>query len=181
MKTILPLLAAVLLAAGCSKKVEYVHYEDPTGFSADVPAKWPRLKDPDLTHKPSAMMEWVGVDAPQYAGEILGAVIHVSRISRKREDVPPKLSWEKYSADFLAPAEKIFANQSGDTAEATKETTLQDRSPFHTLAPTAIKTDLVVLRTPDAYWVLNYTATKENFDKYAPAFERLKATAKPGR
>lgn len=181
MRLPLVLAAAALVLTACSKKPQYVRYEDPTGFSADVPASWPKTGDKDLTRKPVAMMSWVGADRPQDEGQILGAVLHVTRVSRRREDLPPKQSWDKYAAQWLAPSDRLFAGKSGDVAEYANETTVRHDGGLHAPQAIPIKAVAVVLRTPDAYWVLNYTATKDNFDKYAAAFERLKATAKPGR
>lgn len=181
MKRTIPLVlaAAALVLAGCSKKGAYARYEDPTGFSAEVPATWPRDGDKDLTRRPVAMMSWVGADQPQDEGVALGAVLHVTRVSRKREDLPPRWSWPKYQAEWLNRPDQLFAKGKGDLAEYAEEGTVENK--LHGLAPTLIKTDTVVLRTPDAYWVLNYSATQDKFGQHLAAFERLKATAKPGR
>lgn len=172
-------LVVLLLTAACSKPQAYVAFSDPSGFSADVPSGWTRSGDADFSRRPVAVLTWIGVMTAQDEGIPIGAVINVTRVSRKREDLKDERSWQRYKADWLDRSESLFAKTMGDSAAFTQKFTMENK--LHGLKPTAIQLEDVVLRTPDAYWVLDYRATTALYDKHRPAFERLKKTAKPGQ
>lgn len=172
-------LLALLLAGACAKKLTFEPYKDASGLSAEVPAGWSRLGDPDLTRKPIAVATWVGKLVAEDEGTPIGAVINITRISRKPANLQKGQDWGRYKADWLDRSDALFAKEKGDGASFRQEFVLKNKT--HGLAPTNMRLEDLVLRTDDAYWVLDYRATAELFDKYYPAFQRLKASAKPGR
>lgn len=178
MRRALPLTLA-LLACACGKKLTFEPYQDASGFAAEVPSGWSRIGDADLTRKPVAVATWIGKAIADDEGTPIGAVINVTRISRKPADLQKGQDWARYKADWLDRTDALFFKAKGDAASFRQEFTLGNKT--HGLPPTPMRLEDVVLRTDDAYWVLDYRATAELFDRYYPAFEKLKASAKPGR
>jgi hypothetical protein len=177
MKSAFPILL-MLAAWACGRPPSFELYEDASGFSAEIPSGWTRLGDADLTRRPVAVATWVGQVIAEDEGRPIGVVLNVTRISRKRSDLQKGRDWSRYKADWLDRSDALFAKSGGDTASFQQGFMLQNKT--HGLPPTAMRLEDFVIRTNDAYWVLDYRATVALFEKHHPTFARLKASFKPG-
>lgn len=183
-----PLFFAVLLTAvGCSHKPSFQQFKDASGvFAADLPSNWHRGGQDDLGRRPAATMTWVGEVAEESEGRQLGAMIHISRFQRK--DVPSDFKKSTldpadtmFSPDPLpadAPANIASLTISGHPARRYRRDfeAVLGGGLHQTKGPFAMRLEDIVVQTPDAYYVLEYRATKALFDKHYQAFERLAST-----
>jgi len=167
----LSLCLAAILAGGCTKAPSYEHYQDPAGFSLEAPKDWPRDPDPAPAGKLASRTEFIGEAEPQDEGLILGAVLTVTRLSRKANDKMLASTKALFPDDAATPAEtKVFARD----YEHGGPTPMHQGSvavPMHVEGK--------VFRTADAYFVVELRAVRDRFEKHRPAFDRALSTFKP--
>ena len=168
MKTI---LACALLVAGCSKVPTYEPYRDPAGFSLEAPKEWPRDADPAPAGKLATRTEFVGEAQPQDEGVILGAVLTVTRLSRKA------------GAKMLADTKALFPDDAATAAESkpfARDYEHGGSTPMHQGAKAVpMHVEGKVFRTADAYFVVELRAVRDRFEKHRPSFDRALATFRP--
>lgn len=181
---LLPVLLAVI---GCSQEPSYREFKEASGeFAADIPLKWLRDGQDDLRRVPAASMTWIAEVAEESEGNQVGAMIHISRFQRK--DAP-----SNFKKSTLDPTDMMFGSgplPPGAPANVSSLTmsghpARRYRRDFEAVlgggmhpakGPIAMRLEDIVVQTPDAYYVLEYRATKALFDKHYQAFERLAAT-----
>jgi hypothetical protein len=195
MRAFLPLAAALALVS-CARAPEFERYDDPSGdYRLDAPKGWQHWGNADRKAKPIRAVMFVGKISSQDEGIPLGAVLSVTKLYRRRADYPGKRSaYERYRKDVLMPSAAIFGDAGTNLPKAVAKLLPQgvrdERlaglpaksygreyehfNKIHMPAPVAMKLEDVVLRTPEAYFVLEYRATTELFDRYHYAFERAK-------
>lgn len=104
-------------------------------------------------------------------------MIGVTRLSRRPPAGPGPLNWERYRADWLDRSDKLFPPTAvGNEASFREDFEMRDK--LHGLQATKMRLEDIVIRTPEFYWVLDYRATVELFDKYYPDFQRFAKSAK---
>ncbi|UPT73040.1 MAG: hypothetical protein M0D55_14190 [Elusimicrobiota bacterium] len=185
------ILSVVILATimGCSKKTAYGDFTEATGqFTAQLPSNWHRDGHDDLSRSPMAVMTWIAEISAEKEGQQIGAMIHINRFRRK--DVPP--AFKKATLD---PTDAMFGKGPlpPGAPDRIADLTVEGfparlyRRDFETVlgggmhsvkGPFKMTLEDVVVQTPDSYYVLEYRATAELFEKYHPAFRRLVETIK---
>lgn len=193
------LLAAALAAAACAKKPDFEVFRDPSGqVAVEVPSGWGRDGDDGLGRKPMSAVSFVGEVAVQDEGVPLGAVLSVTRFSRNRSDYPAEKAVREYwETNVLLPTEALFGDvrpskpaikEPEGLAKDVRDATLGGLAgksyrreyvhraggrPLHgQIREVPMRLVGVIVRTPEAYFVLEYRATKTLFDKHYPAFEK---------
>jgi hypothetical protein len=167
------LSVALILAAGCWKAPSYELYRDAgAGFSLEVPKGWPRDADPAPGGKPAVTTEFIGDAQPQDHGIALGAVLTVTRLSRKA------------GVKMLAPTKALFPDDAATPAESkpyTRDYEHGGPTPMHQdAAPIPMRVEGRVFRTADAFFVVEMRAVRGKFEKNRHALERALATFRPG-
>lgn len=167
------ILSALILSAGCRKAPSYEAYRDAgAGFSLEAPKGWPRDADPAPAGKLAATTEFIGDAEPQAEGVALGAVLTVTRLSRK--------AGEK----LLAPTKALFPDDAATPAESkpyARDYEHGGPTPMHQDAATIpMRVEGKVFRTADAFFVVELRAVRAKFEKNRPALERALATFRPG-
>lgn len=165
------LCLALALSAACSKAPVYEAYRDPAGFSLEAPKDWPRDADPAPAGKLASRTEFIGDAEPQDEGVILGAVLSVTRLSRKAGD------------KMLAPTKALFPDDAATAAVSkpyTRDYEHGGPTPMHQgAAAIPMHSEGKVYRTADAYFVVELRAVREKFEKHRPALDRALATFRP--
>jgi len=165
------LCAALLLSAACRKAPSYEPYRDAAGFSLEAPKEWPRDADPAPAGKLASRTEFIGEAEPQDEGVILGAVLSVTRLSRKAGD------------KMLAPTKVLFPDDAATAAESkpyTRDYEHGGPTPMHQgAAAVPMHVEGKVYRTADAFFVVELRAVRDRFEKHRPSLERALATFRP--
>lgn len=167
------ILAALFISVGCKKAPSYEAYHDAgAGYSLEAPNGWPRDADPSPAGKPAVTTEFIGDAQPQDEGIALGAVLTVTRLSRK--------AGEK----MLAPTKALFPDDSATPAESkpyARDYEHGGPTPMHQdAAPIPMRVEGRVFRTADAFFVVEMRAVRGKFDKNRHALDRALATFRPG-
>lgn len=192
-------LGLVAGLAACRPAPHPVAYADPSGFfRSEIPDNWRRDGDKDLSRKPVAVVAFIGEMQSQDEGIPVGAIINVTRISRVKADVPGgdkgfaafQKNWLfRSDALFGGPEEVVPENQKALLSLRVDDETIgglkakvyrqayRQGNPIHSANAPAMRLEDAVVQTPRAYYVLEYRATKDLFDKYYPAYQRFKAAA----
>ncbi len=163
---------------------------------------WRRDGDKDLSRKPVAVVSFIGEVQADDEGVPLGAVINVTRIARAKADVPGgDKGFAAYQKNWLFRSDALFGgpkdvlpeNQkpllalpiSDETVGGLKAKVYRqeftESNPVHNSNSVAMRLEDAVVQTPEAYYVLEYRATKELFDKHYPVYQRFKAAATFGK
>ena len=166
------LLAVLILVVGCWKAPSYESYRDAgAGFSLEVPKGWPYDTDPAPVGKPAVTTEFIGDAQPQDQGIVLGAVLTVTRLSRK--------GGEK----MLAPTKALFPDDAAMPAVSkpyARDYEHGGPTPMHqNAAPIPMRVEGRVFRTVDAFFVVEMRAVRGKFEKNRHALERALATFRP--
>lgn len=167
----LSLCLALVATAGCSKGPSYEPYRDPVGYSLEVPKGWPRDADPAASVKPASRIEFIGDAEPQDEGLILGAVLSVTRLSRKAGD------------RVLASTKALFPDDAA--TEAVSKPLSRDYehggpTPLHQGSiAVPMHAEGKVFRTADAFFVVELRAVRTKFEKHRHALEHALATFRP--
>ena len=167
------LLAVPILVVGCWKAPSYEPYRDAgAGFSLEAPKGWPRDTDPAPDGKPAVTTEFIGDAQPQDQGIALGAVLTVTRLSRKA------------GGRMLAPTKALFPDDAATPAESkpyARDYEHGGPTPMHQdVAPIPMRVEGRVFRTADAFFVVEMRAVRGKFEKNRHALERALATFRPG-
>lgn len=183
------LLGLALLAAACSKPVEYAEYRDPVGaFTVQMPRDWPADSKGPYPEWPAHKTEWIGEVADEHEGVAIGSIYTIWRMSRK-----PNAQQKRYQEQMLAATDALFADEAppdvmvapgefqGHPAVAfQRELTENLGGGMHgKLRAHPSRISGVAIQTPDWYYVLEYRAVLPLFDKNLPVFQNLRATFKP--
>lgn len=177
-----PLIAALLaILAACSLPMTYVEYQEPGGdFSVQVPSHWAIDERGAFSRKPVGEVWWMGKVVDQHEGIPIGVMLFVRRIDRRSTGTTlaetDALFSGKHPKDVLVQSLEF----SGKTARAFNrdyEETLGGGM-HGKLRSYPARTAGVAIQTPDAYYVLEYRAVRDQFDKYFPIFERLRSSFK---
>jgi hypothetical protein len=191
-RTVLLAVAAASLFA-CSRELVWQRYADASGLvSVDIPKSWPLAVSGDLNRLPVSSLTFVGEEKPQDEGVFLGATIHVTRVARADADMPRgEPAHGRYVATWIAPADVIFgASPESLPLEARKDLPkVSDATLGGKPAKTYgreyeyvnqvrgirlwLKLVDVVVRTDKAYYMIEYRAPRDTFEKNRPVFERF--------
>ncbi len=166
------LVAALILVAGCRKAPSYEVYRDAAaGYAFEAPKGWPRDADPAPAGKPAVTTEFIGDAQPQDEGVALGAVLAVTRLSRKA------------GAKMLAPTKALFPDDAATPAESkpyARDYEHGGPTPLHQdAAPVPMRVEGRVFRTAEAFYIVEMRAFRGKFDKNRHALERALATFRP--
>jgi hypothetical protein len=179
----------MLLAAGCSRQLEYAEYKDPAGgFTAQMPKSWDAVARGPFPEWPARKTEWIGEVADQHEGVAIGAIYTVWKMSRK----PTKLQ-KKYADSMLAATDALFADEApADVMVAPGEALGYSARAFQRELTENLGGGLhgpvrshpsrisgVAIQTPEWYYVLEYRAVLPLFDKDLPVFQKLRESFKP--
>jgi hypothetical protein len=182
---------AALMASSCAQKPVFELYRDPGGdYSLEVPKGWPRAGNADLKRKPNSVISFIGRNEPSDEGTPLGAVLYVTKFYRQRSDFPGDAKgFDAYRQEVLAPSEALFGAgplpagaprvsdmRLGGLAAKTYRRDYEHFNRLHMPKPVAMRLEDVVIQTREAFYVLEYRATSELFDRYHYAFEKAKAS-----
>jgi hypothetical protein len=165
------LFLAVLAAAACGKKAPtYEAFKDAErGFSLEAPKEWAREAGP--AGKPAVVTEFIGDAQPQDEGVALGAVLTVTRLSRKA------------APGILKETKALFSDDATTAAESkpySRDYEHGGSSPMHQgAAPVPMRVEGKVFRTADAFYVVELRGVRSKFDANRPVLERALATFKP--
>ena len=185
------LLLAALLASACAGKPAFEPYRDPAGdYSLEAPKGWPREGNADLKRRPSSVVSFVGVPEPSDEGTPLGAVLYVTKFYRLRSDFPgDDKAFAAYKKEVLVPSDALFGEgpmpsdapvvsdtQLGGLPAKTYRRDYEHFNRLHMPRPVPMRLEDVVARTPEAYYVLEYRAAREFFDRHHAVFERAKSS-----
>lgn len=167
------ILAGLIVSAGCRKAPMYEPYRDAgAGYSLEAPKGWPRDADPAPAGKLARTTEFIGDAQPQAEGVALGAVLTVTRLSRK--------AGEK----ILAPTKALFPDDASTPAESkpyARDYEHGGPTPMHEGAgPVSMRVEGKVFRTADAFFVVELRAVRGKFEKNRHALERALETFRPG-
>lgn len=180
----------LLLLAACTKPLSFVEYKEPGGeFTVQVPSGWQADERGPFTRRPVAEVWWLGEMVAQHEGWPLGVMLFVRRFDRHPD--PPNT---RYRNGTLANHDVLFMDKELKGVSVSKgehsgfparwvandkwiETTGDNL--FHGPVkryPSRLRA--VVIRTPDYYYVLEYRAVNDRFEKYLPAFNTLVSSFK---
>lgn len=184
-------LAFVLvLLAGCTKPLSFVEYQEPGGeFVVMAPSGWQADARGPFARRPVAEVWWLGEMVAQHEGWPLGVMLFVRRLDRH-----PDPRNTRYRNGTLANHDDLFANKDLKGISVTKgehsgyparwvandkwvETT-GDNLLHGPVKEYPSRLRAVVIQTPGFYYVLEYRAVNDRFEKYLPAFEMLVSSFK---
>lgn len=168
-------LVAFLVISACARNIEFQTYSDPSkDFVLQVPKGW--LQEA-INRRPTSVASFVGEVTDQDEGIPLGAVLYVTKFYRYRADHPgSNAGYEAYLKDVLLPLDVLFgaspeklpAEIRKKLASPVNETQLsglpaktyrrdfEHYNPFHMSRSYQMRLEDVVIRTPTAYYVLEY-------------------------
>lgn len=193
-------VAVMELLGACSRQ-GYETCSDPEGNgSFEVPKGWAREGNAGLGHKPVSTALFVGYVAAQDEGIPLGAVLSVTKLYRQRSaPAGGDKAFQDFRKTVLLPTEVLFGQAPTSAlpeelrkglAGGVEDTMLGGCRPTyrrefaHYNRPAyaqAARPASGGCRHPDAggfYFVLEYRATCELFEKHCEAFQRAKASFK---
>jgi hypothetical protein len=180
-------LGLALLAAGCSKPLEYAEYRDPAGgFTASMPKTWDANAKGPFPEWPARKTEWIGEVADQHEGIAIGSIYTVWKMSRK-----PTAKQKKYADSMLAATDALFADEApqdvmvapgefqGHAAVAFQRELTENLGEGGKLRSHPSRISGIAIQTEDWYYVLEYRATLTLFEKNLPVFQKLRESFKP--
>lgn len=188
------LLCAALSVLGCSRESAWQRYDDGSGdVSVEVPKSWPMIDDPDLKRRPVAMLTFLGEEKPQDEGRPLGALIHVTRVTRVTAEMPAEAKARaRFTESWITPPDVLFGapvellppearknlpkvsdTTLGGKAAKTYEREYEYVNRAHGNVEVWIRLIDVVVRTDKAYYMIEYSAPRDRFEKHRPVFERF--------
>jgi len=185
------LLALMVASAACSSKPSFEPFREASGeFSVDAPHGWGVDYNDSFTRKPIASVSWVGELTDGSEGAVIGSVVEIRKLWRRPEDHPEPKTFTRYRMNVLEPTEALF----GGTAPrdiATADAILSGRAArsYRRVFEQTNKGGLhgavkrypsrvegVVLKTPEAFYVLEYRATEPLFERHRPVFQKMRDT-----
>lgn len=168
------LLAALTATLACGKKGPRVFeaYRDANaGFSLEAPKGWTLDAAPAAPARPALVTSFVGDPQPQDEGVPLGAVLSVTRLSRKASD------------KLIGETKALFPDDGPAAAESkpfARDYEHGGPTPMHQSAPViAMRAEGKVFRTADAFYVVELRGVREKFELNRPALVRALATFRP--
>jgi hypothetical protein len=178
-------LALLLIAAACTKAPVYEPLSDSAlGYAMDAPKGWARDDAPDAAGRLAATTTFVGDAEPQSEGEPLGAVLSVTRLLRDPAAAKASPAARKAFAEgVLAPTRALFPDDGPHAAASERYGRDYEHggpSPLHGSArPVPMRVEGRVLRTADAYFVVELRGERSKFDRHRPVLERALASFRP--
>lgn len=182
------LAMALALLTACSRPLAFQEYREPDGeFSVSVPVGWQANERGPFSRKPIGEVWWLGEQVAHHEGWPVGVLLFVRKLDRD----PDKRN-KVYRDDYLAPTDALFSGTHPKDVliEATEFAGYPARKigrdfddhvggGWHGRLKTFPSRMVgVVIQTPNAYYVLEYRAVHDRFDKYKPAFDTLVASFK---
>lgn len=165
------ILASLFISAGCRQSPSYELYRDPAGFTVEVPKGWPRDAHLAPAGKPAVTTEFIGDAEPSDQGIALGAVLTVTRLSRKA------------GAKMSASTKALFSDDAATPAESepyARDYEHGGPTPLHQNAtPVPMRVEGRVFRTPEAFFIVELRAVRGQFERNRPTLERALATFRP--
>ena len=164
------LILAVLAVAACSKKAPtYEAYRDANaGFSVEAPKEWAVDAAPPPAGRPAVVTQFIGDAEPQDEGVPLGAVLTVTRLSRKAN--------EKLHKDTNA----LFPDDAAASAESepyARDYEHGGPTPLHqNSAPVPMRVEGKVFRTADAFYIVELRGVRSKFEAHRATLQRALAT-----
>ena len=178
-------ILALMLLSGCSRPPAFEIYTDPGGdYTLEVPREWPKNGNADRKPKPMSVVEFIGKLDPQDEGIPLGAVLSVTKFYRDRADIPgDDQAFQNYRKKVLEPTDILFQSPAGFTlsgraARDYRREYTHVKAPMHGGDKIPMRFEGFAVETPMAYYVIEFRATQDNFDKYSFALERARSSFK---
>lgn len=174
-------LVVLLAAAACSKTPAFEPFKDPSlGFSLEAPRGWVRDADPAPETRLAATVRFIGDAQPQDEGEPLGAVLTISRLTRRPDEAAaPAAARKAFAERVLAPTRALFADDGPAPAESkpyARDYEHGGPTPLHSGAPVPMRVEGRVFRTHDAYFVVELKGVREKFERHRPVLEKALAS-----
>lgn len=179
------LLVIAMLAAACSGPPDFIQYQEPGGaFSAEVPKRWELDERGAFSRRPVGEVWWIGKVSDDHEGWPIGAIIYVRRMEKnpdKRNKI--YIKWDLADTQALFTQKKFPAGLrvekstflGFDAREFSRDYDEKLGGGWHgKVRIVPARAEGVVLDTPESYYVLEYRATKDLFDKYRYGFVKLK-------
>lgn len=182
------LLIGLTILTACSRPLAFEEYREPGGeFSVKVPVGWQLSERGPFSRKPLAEVWWLGEQVAQHEGWPIGVMLFVRRLDRQYD--PRAKPYKNFDLD---PTEALFTETPPKGLTVTKrefsgyparlvvnDDFAQSKGDnlFHGPVkeyPSRLRA--LVIQTPKAYYVLEYMAVSDRFEKYLPAFETLTAS-----
>lgn len=178
------LLAAALLLSACGRGPAYEPYGDASaGFSTEIPKGWKAELAGPFPEWPARRAQWIAEVADEHEGAVVGAIITIWRMDRKASE-----KQARYRDEMLAATEALFSDEqppdvlvapgefAGQPARAFQRELVENLGGGLHGAPRAHPSRIsgVAVQTAKAYYVLEYRATLELFDKHLPTFQRMR-------
>lgn len=169
------------LLGGCSPKSEgglaYTRYEvKEADVSLEVPSGWRRFgarwNGYGGAPKGPAFTRFIAQSEPQHEGVILGAYLSLTRVVKKEDRTDSEDAL--FSKDIPGVTKGNFGGM--ETREYLTEYRYKIDDETIAGIDVPMKSEGIVFNRPDAYFILEYRANTQVYDKYRPALDRAKAS-----
>ena len=182
------LMIIAVLAAGCSRPMSFVEYTEPAGeFSVKVPEGWDKSERGPFSRKPIGEVWWVGKVVADHEGWPIGAMLFVRKLDRR-----PEKTNVRYLESMLKPTDALFDGTQPPDIKVQKDHFLgfpmrrierdyEESTGGGIHGPVKVypaRTRATAIQTPDSYYLIEYRATRDLFERYLPAYERMAASFK---
>jgi hypothetical protein len=193
----------VVLKPTFAPDIQFTTYRDPKGnFSFDAPKPWTQKKDSDRADGPVVSVFLLGqetVDGKQVAVDV---AVSVTKLPRRAELFATERDYDAFRRSTLLQVDALFGPPAPELKEPLRSLIAKDTQDiiiagiggkayrrdydyvdpkYPNVKPLAVTVEDVVLKTPDAYYILEYRVRRDLFDRYRFVGERLRATFQPGR
>jgi len=181
---------------------QFGSYQDSEGnYRFEAPLGWQPSTE-ERVEKPAASVFFRGYEPVNGQEVPIDAAVLVSKLPRRPEFFGSREDFERFRRTTLLQVDALFGPPSPELQEPlrsliaknTKDITVAGipGKTYHRdydyvdpkgppgSKPLPISLEEIVLKTPDAYYVLEYRARRDLFDKYHFAADRLKSTFQPG-
>lgn len=177
-KFVLSALIAVLTLSACSKKTdgEYSVYKvEAEGVSLEVPTDWRQFgaRWNGLGGAPGGppFTRFIAESDPQHEGVILGAYLSLTQVKKGTHRTEKEDMLFKQKLPGVSPVQFKGFDARSYITEYRYQTGEGEGG-----IDIPMKSEGIVIDTPNAYYVLEFRANTEVYDKYRPALEHAKAT-----
>lgn len=200
-------VAAAAVAFGCSRSpstsghVQFGPYQDSDQtFRFDAPLNWNRETNRQGPDQPMISVFFRGSDRIDGRTIPIDVALSVTKLARQPQAFPTPQDYDRFRRNTLLQVDALFGPPDPELKEPlrsmiaknSKDVTLdgipgkQYRRDYDYMGtaktpPLAVSVEDVVLRTTSSYYVLEYRARRDLFDKYHFAAERLQSSFHPGR
>ena len=190
-------------AGPAGEPINFGAYQDSDGnFRFEAPMGWQPMPGPQ-SDKTAPSVYFRGFENVGGQRTPVDVAVLVSKLPRNPQAFASPEAFERYRRSTLLQVDALFGPASPDLQEPLRSLiakNVQDISVAGIAGktyrrdydyidphgppgakPLPVSLEEIVLRTPEAYYVLEYRARRDLFDRYHFAADRLKASFKPGQ